>query len=160
MLTAEKPSLWRRRYEVRRDGVPIATWDQSWWRSGGTFELDGRRYQVQGNAIGSRFQLIDPTGQPLAFAERVGRKRWTVRAGRHTYQFRRASLWRGDQELLLGDLPVGSIRRASMWRGSAVADLPGMPEPVQVFVLCVVLAMWEAAAAAANAGAIGAASPG
>ena len=160
MLTARKPSLWRRRYDISRDGVPIACWDPSWWRSGGSFELDGCRYRVHGNAIGSRFQLIDPTGQQLASAERVGRKRWTVRAGQRTYEFRRASLWRGDQALLIGDLPVGSIRRVSLWRGSAVADLPGMTEPVQVFVLCVVLAMWEAAAAAANAGAVSAASPG
>src|SRR3954471_15113532 len=154
MLTAEKPSLWRSRYDVGVDGRHITRWEPSWWRSGGTFELDGQRYEVRGNAARSRFELIASTGRPLASAQRVGRKRWTVQAGDRTYQFRRASIWRGDQELLLGDQAVGSIRRVSMWRSSAVAELPGMPEPIQVFVLGVVLAMWDAqAAAAATAGA-------
>jgi hypothetical protein len=155
MLTAEKTSLWRRHYEIGVDGRRIAGWEPSWWRSGGVFQLDGVRYEVRGTALGSRFELIGPAGQPLASARRVGRKRWTVRAGDDTYQFRRTSIWRGDQELLLGDQAVGSIRRTSRWRGSAVADLPGMPTPVQVFVLCVVLAMWDAAAAAANSAVAG-----
>lgn len=153
MLTAEKPSIWRSRYDISVDGRRVARWEPSWWRSGGVFDLDGQRYQVRGNALGSRFELIGPAGQPLASAQRVGRKRWTVQAGDSTYEFRRASIWRGDQELLLGEQAVGSIRRASVWRSSAVADLPGMPEPVAVFVLCVVLAMWDAAAAAASSAA-------
>jgi hypothetical protein len=158
MLTAEKPSLWRRRYDISIDARHLTRWEPSWWTSGGVFELDGQRYQVRGTAVGSRFQLIGPGGEPLASAQRVGRKRWTVQAGDHTYQFRRASMWRGDQELVLGDQAVGAIRRDSMWRGSAVADLPGMSAPVQVFVLCVVLAMWDRAAAAANSAAAGAAA--
>jgi hypothetical protein len=150
MLTAEKRSLWRSQYDISIDGRHVARWEPSWWRqSGGVFELDGQQYQVRGNALGSRFELIGSTELPLASAQRVGRKRWTVQAGDHAYQFRRASMWRGDQELLLGDQAVGSIRRDSVWRSSAVADLPGMPEPVQVFVLCVVLAKWDAATAAA-----------
>jgi hypothetical protein len=156
MLTAVKPSMWRSGYDISQDGRHIARWQPSWWRSAGTFELDGQRYEIRGNALGTGFRLIGPTGQSLASAQRVGRKRWTVQAGDRTYQFRRASLWRGDQELLLGDQAVGSIRRPSVWRSLAVAELPGMPAPVQVFVLCVVLAMWEAAAAAATgAGAAG-----
>jgi hypothetical protein len=155
MLTAEKPSLWRRSYDISADGRYLARWEPSWWRSGGVFDLDGQQYQIRDNALGSRFQLIGPAGQPLASAQRVGRKRWTVQADNRTYQFRRDSIWRGDQELLLGDQAVGAIRRPSMWRGSAIADLPGMPQPVQVFVLCVVLAMWEAAAVAANSAATG-----
>ena len=46
---------------------------------------------------------LDPADAArLPSAQRVGRKRWTVQAGDRTYQFRRASVWRGDQELLLG----------------------------------------------------------
>jgi hypothetical protein len=150
MLTAQKPSLWRRGYEISVDGRYLARWQPSSWKSGGAFDLSGQRYQIRGNLLGSRFQLIDGSGQPLALAQRVGRKRWSVRAGDRTYEFRRASIWRADQELLVADRVVGSIRRPSLWRRTAVADLPGMPEPIQVFVLCVVLAMWDAAAAAAN----------
>jgi hypothetical protein len=150
VLTAEKASIWRGGYDITVDGRPIARWEPSWWRSGGAFDLDGQRYQVRGNALGARRELIGAAGQRLASAERVGRKRWTVRADAQTYQFRRTSLWRGDQELLLGDQSIGSIRRTSTWRGSAVADLPGLPQPVQVFVLCVVLAMWDAATVAVS----------
>jgi hypothetical protein len=142
--------MWRSRYNISVDGGQVAQWEPSWWRqSGGVFELNGQRYQVRGNALGSRFELIGSAGEPLASAQRVGRKRWTVQAGDRTYQFRRASMWRGDQELLLGDQAVGSIRRNSVWRSSAVADLPDMPEPVQVFVLCVVLARSDAEKVAA-----------
>jgi hypothetical protein len=153
MLTAEKPSPWRQRYDIGQDGRPIARWEPSWWKSGGAFVLDDQRYEVRGNAARGRFELFGPAGQPLASAQRMGRRRWTVRAGERTYQFRRGSIWRAEQELLLGDQPVGSIRRTSMWRRSAVADLPGIPAPVQVFVLCVVLTMWDAAAAAASSSA-------
>jgi hypothetical protein len=44
------------------------------------FELDGRRYEVRGHAMGGRFDLIRPDGEPVAAALRVGRKRWTVQA--------------------------------------------------------------------------------
>jgi hypothetical protein len=38
---------------------------------------------------------------------------------------------------------VGSVKRKSIWRGDAVADLPGLPPSVEVFVLAVVLTKWE-----------------
>ncbi len=41
------------------------------------------------------------------------------------------------------------MRRTSAWRGDVAADLPGLPLPVQVFVLGVVITMWDAQAAAA-----------
>ena len=153
MLIAERTSVWRRGYDISADGRLLARWEPSWWRQGGTFELGGQRFQMRERGLGGRRELTGPSGEVVATARRVGRKRWTVEAGDRAYQFRRASIWRNDQELLLGDQPVGSIRRTSLWRRSAAADLPGMPEPVQVFVVCVVLAMWEAAARAAAAGA-------
>src|SRR4029453_4071806 len=114
MLTAEKPSMWRSRYNISVDGGQVAQWEPSWWRqSGGVFELNGQRYQVRGNARGSRVELIGRAGEPLASAQRVGRKRWTVQAGDRTYQFRRASLWRGDQKLVCGGQGVGPTR----WTG-------------------------------------------
>jgi hypothetical protein len=159
MLNAEKTSIWSSRYDISDSGRQIARWEPSWWRSGGAFELDGQRYEVRSTTWGSRFELLGPHGAVLASAERVGRKRWTLRAGDRSYQFRRASMWRSDQELLLDDLPVGSIRRTSAWRSSAVADLPGLPLPVQVFVLCVVLALWARAATTTGAVAASGGSP-
>jgi len=66
-----------------------------------------------------------------------------------THQFRRTSAWRDDQELLVDGQRVGSIRRPSVWRTNAIADLPTLPLATQIFVLCVVLTMWDNNAAAA-----------
>lgn len=149
MLQARKVNVWRNRYELASDGQPLTTWDRRTWRSGGTFELAGRRYHVRGNVWATRFEMTDEFGMNLAAADRVGRKRWTVEASGRSYQFQRASLWRSEQMLVTDGRPVGSVRRASAWRGDAVAELPGLPLPVQVFVLVVVLTMWDSSDAAA-----------
>ena len=57
--------------------------------------------------------------------------------------------WRQEEELRAEGRAVGSVRRTSIWRGDAVADLPGVPLPVEVFVLAVVLTTWDSAAAVA-----------
>ena len=151
MLLADKISAWRSRYRIVADGREVAVWDSKVWKSGGVFELDGRRYEVSGNAWGNRFTMLDAYGMPVASADRVGRKRWTVEASGQTYQFRRASLWRSEQELVSSDERIGSIRRAGFGRSHVTADLPGLPLPVQVFVLGVVITMWNAQASAAAA---------
>src|SRR5687768_9717064 len=108
MLLARKPSIWRNHYEITIDDRVTVVWDSSFWKSGGDFELDGRRYQVRGNAWGNRFEMVDADGTPVASAERVGRKRWTVEAAGQTYHFQRASMWSDEQELLAGGVRVGS----------------------------------------------------
>jgi hypothetical protein len=45
--------------------------------------------------------------------------------------------------LIRDDAVAGSVRRISTWRGEAEADLPGLPLPVQVFVLVSLLAVWD-----------------
>ena len=92
--------------------------------------------------------MVDPEGVLVASAARLGRKEWTVEAGATTYQFRRASLWRSEEQLRVGGQPTGSIRRTSLWKGDATADLPGMPPLVALFALAVVLTTWDLAAAA------------
>ena len=139
MLIARRIGFWGGTYRIDQNGEHVARWNRSWWRSRGTFDLGAQRYAVRANAWGTRYTLQTPTGQPLATADRVGRKRWTVTAGGHTYHFRRASIWRSDQELLQDDRVTGAIRATGVWRSSVTADLPGLPLPIQVFVLCVVL---------------------
>jgi hypothetical protein len=147
MLEARKASVWKGRYAIRADGRHVAVWDESWWRAGGTFELDGRRYEVRGTMWGSTYRMVGSDGAPIAVARRVGRKRWTVEAAGRTYEFRRMSWWRQEQGLRSGDRYVGSVKRTSIWRGDAVADLPGLPLPVRIFVLAVVLTMWDRSSA-------------
>jgi hypothetical protein len=158
MLRATKTSLWKNRYTIAVDGLEVAVWDGSFWNVGGSFQLEGREYRVSANLWGSKYGMVRDDGVPVAKADHVGRKRWTVESDGRTYEFQRASLWRQDQELRSGGESVGSIRRTSMWRSDATADLPGLPLPVQIFVLAVVLTMWEAAkaSAASTGGAAGA----
>jgi hypothetical protein len=151
MLEAKRASAWKRSYDIIADGRRLATWDPSSWKAGGTVELDGRRYEVRANMWGNKYGMVDELGTPIASADHVGRKNWTVEAGGRTYEFCRASMWRNDQELHSEGQCVGSVKRISAWRGGAVTDLPGLPLPVEVFVLVVVIAMWDSADAAASA---------
>src|SRR5690348_8059369 len=100
MLTAERMSVLRGRYRLVADGREVAVWEPSWWRTGGGFEVDGRRFQVRPNGWGGRYRLLDEAGSEVAVVERAGRKRWTVSADGRVYEFRRASLWGNQQELL------------------------------------------------------------
>jgi hypothetical protein len=153
-VRAEKTGSWRSCYEISADGRPLTCFDGSTWRSGGRFTLDDRAYTVSARRFGSSYVLADeaagPGAAPLAVAHRVGNREWTVAAAGREYRFRRTSFWRGDQELLGPDGPVGGIRCLSPWRGGAVAELPGLATPLQVFVVAVVLCMWEAQTAAAT----------
>lgn len=151
MLKARKISAWRGRYDLTLDGQALAHWDGRVWRSGGTLDLAGRRYDVSSNVWGTRFEMTDQVGVVVARAGRVGRRQWTVEADGRSYQFRRVSWWRAEEALIADGRKVGSVRRPSVWRSDAEADLPGLSLPVQVFVLVVVLTMWDAQAASAAA---------
>ena len=157
MLEARRKGFWKGDYELSVDGRPLTRWDAKTWRSGGSFTLDGRRYEVRANGWGTRYEMSDQIGMAVAEANRVGRKRWTVEAGGRTYTFERASFWRSEERLVADGRPVGTVKRVSAFRGDAVADLPGLPLPVQVFAFTVVLSAWDAAAAAAAGGSSGAA---
>ncbi len=88
----------------------------------------------------------------MAAADRVGRMKGAVQAHGQTYEFRRPSMWRQAEELQSGGRSIGSVRRTSLWRSDAEADLPGLPMPVQIFVLAVALTTWDAQTAAAASG--------
>ncbi|MFG1605888.1 hypothetical protein [Actinoplanes sp. NPDC049265] len=150
-LTATRPSFWKNDYELAVDGRVVTRWNAKFWRAGGSFELDGRTYEVRTNAWATRYEMTDqPTGVLMATAERVGRKRWTITADGRTYAFQRGSVWRLEQLLILDGHPAGSIRRPYLRPGTAEADLPGLPPHVQIFAFLVVLSGWDQASAAAG----------
>jgi hypothetical protein len=151
-VEAKKVSAWRNRYRVSEHGRVITTWDSAIWKSGGSFDLDQNHFSVRGNAWGTRYTLLDADGAVAATATGVGRKRWSVEAAGRTYDFQRTSMWTGEQELRVGGTRAGSVKKSGVWRHDIVADLPGLPLHVQVFVLGVIISMWEAQAAAAAAG--------
>lgn len=44
------------------------------WRTGGTFELDGRRYEIRANRWGSTYKMVAEDGATVASVDSVGRK--------------------------------------------------------------------------------------
>lgn len=137
---------------VDETGKLIAFWNPKTWRQAGEFELLGARYTVQtAGWAAQRASLIGSDGAVLAEADGVGKKRWTVRAGDAIHDFERTSIWRADQTLVnAGRQQIGLIRRVGFWGQRAEADLPGLPLPVAVFALIVVLMLWERNDAAAG----------
>ncbi|MFI1993420.1 hypothetical protein [Actinoplanes sp. NPDC020271] len=142
--------MWRGRYEIESDGRPITVWDPSWWRGGGDFEIDGHRFQVRSNGWGTKYRMFDEAGNEIALVERAGRKHWSVVADGRVYEFRRASFFGNRQEMLVGGVQTGSMERTSAWTGAIEADLPGLPLSLQVFVVGVQIAVWQAQQAAAG----------
>ncbi len=148
MLRASRVGLLSSRYEITRvdtsGDVLLCTWKPSAFIGGGTFELDGLRYDVaRGGWTGRRYRLRDEAGALVALADGVGRLTWTLETGGVTYVFERPSPFRRDQVLVRDGEPVGAVRRTSAWWGEAEADLPGLPTAVQVFVLVSLLAVWD-----------------
>ena len=148
MLTAERTGFWGTKYNVAEEGTPVTVWDTNTWASGGKFVLAGQAFHVRAGTWGTRFTLLDDRGAVVAEAERVGRKNWTLQSGGRTYTFRRPSIWRGDQHLVDGERTVGVVRMTSSWTGSLSADLPGLPLALQIFVLGMMIAQYQSAAAA------------
>jgi hypothetical protein len=149
MLSVTKTGFWATAYTITADGRELAVWDTSFWRSGGDFVLDGRAYRVRASGWGTTFTMTDDQDRTVATASRVGRKRWTVEAGGHTYHFRRVSVWSNSQELHDDAGRRGVVERSGFWQTTITADLPTLPPPVQVFVIGVVITMWNQQAAAA-----------
>jgi hypothetical protein len=145
MLQANKTGVWSGTYEITLDGRPLTTWTRLAMGTGGSFDLDGRRFEVHIDHWSGCFSLSTEDGEQVATTGRVGHTRWNMQADGHRYEFERTSAWSDEQALLDGDgQRVGSIRRVSPWRADAEVDLPGVPLHVQVFALVAVLATWEA----------------
>ena len=110
--------------------------------------MDGRPFEVRSNLWASSYSLVADDGSLVATANRVGRKECTVEAGTaypHVPAGVRVATRGGATSV---GQRVGSIKRTSVWGGDAVADLPGLPAPVAVFALAVVLTSWDLAASA------------
>lgn len=147
MLRARRVGAWSGRYDLTRDGRRVATWNRWIRHPGGSLELDGSCYVVRSDLSRGTCTLVAPGGALVAQAHRVGRRNWTVEAEGTSYDFRRASIWRQQEDLCVDGRRVGTVRRTRPWSGDAVADLPGLPLTVEAFALAVVLITWDIDAA-------------
>lgn len=143
MLEAHRARSFRSRWEVREDGEPLLVLEKRGWRSGVESTLDGSSYEVSSSWTGSQYTLTSGDAE-LAAAHWIGCKRWSVTTPDGEYHFRRRSIWKSDQEWVVAPdapTPLGGVQRTGTWRGDAEARLPGMPTPLAVFVVVVVLLM-------------------
>lgn len=144
VLRASRMGPLSTRYEITREGAVLSTWKPSAFLGGGSFVLDGRRYDVaRGGWTWCRYRLLDEAGELVAVADGVGRPEWTLETGGESHTFQRPSVYRNDHVLHSGGPSGGTVRRTSSWQGEAEADLPDLPLPVQVFVLVSLLAVWD-----------------
>ena len=87
LIEARKVKLWDRRYDILEDGRTVAIWECLLWGTGGTVQLDGRRFQVKTNVLGGESSMAEGAGRPVAVAHGVGRKHWTIESDGETYHF-------------------------------------------------------------------------
>lgn len=150
MIQARKVSIWTGAYEFVEDGRRVAIWEKSLWTTGGRVDWNGRRFTVRVNLLGGPSTMVEAGGQRVGTAHGVGRKSWTIEADGTTYQFRSALTWRHEEQLHDQGRRLGAVRRTSIWRDDASSNLPGLPRPVELFALVLVLTTWEWDAASAG----------
>jgi hypothetical protein len=154
MLTARRAGILSTRYDITLDGRPLTRWDSATWRSGGSFTLDGRTFQVRSNFWGTEFTMTDDAGVTVAIAGKLSRRQWSIEIGGLRHDFRRPSWWRNHFDLVANGTAVGFVRRRSVWSHDVEAHLPTLSVAAQVFAVGVALTTWQNAetAAASTAG--------
>jgi hypothetical protein len=144
VLFARRRGAPRLHYRIAKDGKALTTWTPLYKGSGGGFVLDGIEYLVVGMEAGASAVLGLVDGPPVAVAEGLGRTPWTVRTHDSAFTFDRTLDRWTEQQLVVRGRSVGAVRQAGRSRRHAEADLPGVPDPVAVFVMALVLDMWRA----------------
>jgi hypothetical protein len=160
MLVAMRLDGWPRQYAILADARPLTILaPQIAWRGGATFTLPYDHPKLRAAYIliptDSGFELLLHRRPVLvlATAKRTGwgrRKRWRVTVDGETYDLRRA-WFRSGRHLFAGSRKVGSVRRFNsrggrQWprrRRDALAELPGLDLPLQVFVMTLALTSWD-----------------
>jgi hypothetical protein len=155
LLVARKTSFWRYEFAISADDVEIASWTSGGWERRVPFQVDGAWYAVVTHKMGRDCELHDEPGNTVATLAGVGKKVWTLENGPRTIRIERASVWGNAFAAFEGDRSIGGVRRTGTWRADAVAELPGLDRPVQLFVLMVFLQLMARADASTAAAASG-----
>lgn len=127
------------RYALRREERLIGGVTLGPRMSGGTFEVDGVAYEVRAGGSRGSYDLLAADGSVPATAERVHRRRWSLRTADGPRTFRRSGLGRVESLTDPDGTELGRITRPGRRSDDAVVDLPGPDVPVQAFALTLVL---------------------
>jgi hypothetical protein len=154
MLRARRRGFFRREYEVYSDDAQVTVLTGA-RREGCEFTLPDAGYRVERDGR-KRFVLTGPNGR-VAAADRQSGREWTIQTAGGNLTLAKPSIWRSGWEIR--GTTTGEIRQDGWFSRTYAADVPpDVPLPVAVFVLYVVLVIFERQAAASSAAAGGAAA--
>jgi hypothetical protein len=149
MLRARRRGIFRREYDVFSEGEQVTSLTGG-RRESCEFSLAGNGYRIE-RVDRRRFRLVGPAGQE-AVAERETGREWRVRSGSGNLTLAKPSIWRSSWEIRQRGTTRGEIRQDGAFKRTYSAGVPAdVPLPVGVFVLYVVLVIFERQAAAAAA---------
>lgn len=153
MVDVVPQGFFRNGFDLVDAGRVVSTLRGSVWGEGGEIVAGGERFGFRRE--GRRRFRLDGGAGTVAVAERrsLWSGQWTVLLGVQEYGLVKAGWFARAYRLVDGDREVGRVDRAGTFRRGAVAELPGLPAPVQAFVVAVVLALWKRHDDAASGGA-------
>lgn len=129
--------------EVTADGVALATIDGSIWSGAGTIFVDGAQYQFHRQGLTGMALTRDGTAIAEASHELLHRT-WTVTFGDRSIVLRPALIVGRTYDVLEDLVEVGDVTPKGILDRGLTANLPGeIPNPVQVFIVYVVLTVWR-----------------
>ena len=141
------PKSWFSWDFIVTDGVsPIAEIDLSWWREKGVLTVRDSTYDVYREGLMSGAFRLESNGSILARAEKPSafRRSFQVECGKKFYMLRAESAFGRKFVLIDGDREVGEISPDGVFTRRATADLPeGIPLPVKVFIIWLVVILWK-----------------
>ena len=150
------PRSWvSRQFIVRNAEGTVADVNFAFWRERGRIKLGQDGFSVRReHAMRGRFLLEGPSGVVAEARKPSAWRNWfVVEYDGRRFDLRKRSAWFREFLLLDGARQIGSVASQSAWTRRADARMPeNWPFPVQLFVVWLVLAMWNREAAAAAAG--------
>ena len=157
-LTAAPRRWYSNDYTIFAHGEPLVTIQGGWFREQGVFTLDNAAYTVRTERPG---RLVLAQGDTvLARVTKVSfwKHQFVVEVNGSQYQLEATAAWQWRRSFVLrsSDTMLGTIAPQSPWNRNATIDLPeALSLPVRLFLVILVIFMWqrdEAATAAVVAG--------
>ena len=153
MLKAEPKNVLSSRYRLYDGEIDVGELRMSWVKERSEAVIDGHSVDMYREGTFSGAFILAANGSEIACA--VKPSFWTstfeVSFGNVTFELAKRGTFKSAFELRLEGTVVGSIERESIWKRTARANLPDdWPNALKVFILWLVLVIWQREAAAAS----------